>query len=67
MAYRLVLTRAARNDLERLPREVLERADPMILALADNPRPFGPEKLQGFENLYRLRVGRYRMDSSAAP
>ena len=61
MAYGLVLTRAARKDLDRLPREVLERADPLILALADNPRPFGSEKLQGFENLYRLRLGKYRI------
>jgi mRNA interferase RelE/StbE len=61
LAYGLVLTRAARKDLDRLPREVLERADPLILALAENPRPFGSEKLQGFEDLYRLRVGRYRI------
>jgi mRNA interferase RelE/StbE len=61
LAYGLVLTRAARKDLERLPGEVLECADPMILALADNPRPFGSEKLEGFENLYRLRVGKYRI------
>jgi mRNA interferase RelE/StbE len=61
LAYGLVLTRAARKDLDRLPREVLERADPLILALADNPRPFGSGKLQGFENLYRLRVGKYRI------
>ena len=61
MAYGLVLTRAARKDLDRLPREVLERADSLILALAENPRPFGSEKLQGFENLYRLRVGKYRI------
>jgi mRNA interferase RelE/StbE len=61
LAYRLVLTRAARKDLDRLPREVLERADPLILALAENPRSFGSEKLQGFENLYRLRLGKYRI------
>jgi len=61
VAYRLVLTRAARKDLDRLPREVLGRADTTILALTENPRPFGSEKLQGFESLYRLRVGKYRI------
>jgi mRNA interferase RelE/StbE len=61
LAYRLVLTRAASKDLDRLPRDVLERADPLILALAENPRPFGSEKLHGFENLFRLRVGSYRI------
>jgi mRNA interferase RelE/StbE len=29
--------------------------------LAEDPRPFGSEKLQGFQNLYRLRVGKYRI------
>ncbi len=61
MPYRLVLTRAARKDLDRLPREVLGRADATILALAGQPRPFGSEKLQGFENLYRIRLGKYRI------
>jgi mRNA interferase RelE/StbE len=61
LSYRLALTRAARKDLDRLPREVLERADATVLALADHPRPFGSEKLQGFENLYRIRVGKYRI------
>jgi mRNA interferase RelE/StbE len=61
LAYALVLTRAARKDLDRLPWEVLERADPVILGLAENPRPFASEKLQGFENLYRIRVGKYRI------
>ena len=60
MPFGLVLTRAARKDLDRLPKGVLERADPVI-ALAENPRPFGSEKLQGFENLYRIRVGKYRI------
>jgi hypothetical protein len=34
LAYRLVITGAARKDLDQLPKEVLERADPKILALA---------------------------------
>jgi mRNA interferase RelE/StbE len=29
--------------------------------LAHAPRPFGREKLPGKEDLYRLRVGRYRI------
>ena len=61
MTYRLVITGAARKDLDQLPKDVLERADPKILALSENPRLFGSEKLQGFENLYRIRVGKYRV------
>lgn len=30
-------------------------------ALAENPRPLGVRKLEGEEDLYRLRVGDYRV------
>jgi hypothetical protein len=59
LAYRLVITGAARKDLDQLPKDVLERADPKILALAENPRPFGStpqERLQ--ETLVSLRLSR---------
>jgi mRNA interferase RelE/StbE len=32
-----------------------------IRSLARDPRPFGSEKLSEREDLYRLRVGRYRV------
>ncbi|MDR1881610.1 MAG: type II toxin-antitoxin system RelE/ParE family toxin [Prevotella sp.] len=32
-----------------------------IFELAENPRPFGCIKLSGFDNLYRIRVGVYRV------
>jgi len=37
-----------------------------IRSLARDPRPFGSEKLSGKEDLYRLRVGRYRVVYSVA-
>jgi mRNA interferase RelE/StbE len=36
---------------------LVEAAD----ALASNPRPHGVKKLQGDENLWRIRVGAYRI------
>lgn len=61
MAYRVELTPAALRDLRRLPKEILRRIDARILALADNPRPPGAKKLEGEDDLYRLRVGDYRI------
>lgn len=39
-----MITGAARKDLDQLPKEVLGRADTRVLALAENPRPFGSEQ-----------------------
>jgi mRNA interferase RelE/StbE len=61
VSYRVEILPAARRQLERLPRNVLERVDRAILALADVPRPRGCQKLRGAEDTYRIRVGDYRI------
>ncbi len=33
----------------------------MVEALAQNPRPLGCRRLRGFENLWRIRTGDYRV------
>ncbi|MDH7484942.1 MAG: type II toxin-antitoxin system RelE/ParE family toxin [Anaerolineae bacterium] len=47
------------RQLERLPQDAQERVLKAIAALADNPRPFGVQKLE--DDLYRIRIGRYRV------
>jgi hypothetical protein len=42
-----------------LPASVRQRVVERILALKENPRPFGCIKLTGYENEYRIRVGDY--------
>jgi mRNA interferase RelE/StbE len=61
MPYNVSLTRPATKDLEALPKNVLKRVDAAILALADDPHPQGSKKLTGSEDLYRIRVGDYRI------
>ena len=61
MAYRVRLTPAAGRDLRALDRPVLRRIDAKILALAEDPRPNGVEKLTGDDNILRVRVGDYRI------
>jgi len=59
------ITRPAARILRRLRRdkELLGRIDDAIQALAVDPRPRGCKKLEGrrFQNLYRIRVGDWRI------
>lgn len=59
--YRLLIKPSAVKEIEAIPfkkdrQRILER----IAKLADNPRPFGCEKLSG-QDKYRVRQGRYRI------
>ena len=60
MSYRIEFTPAARKTFASLSKKERERLDSRILALRDNPRPFGSKKLAGKE-LYRIRAGNYRV------
>ncbi len=59
--WRLVIQHEPAKVLRRVPRDVLRRLDRAILSLADDPRPRGYKKLAGFENVYRIRVGDWRI------
>jgi mRNA interferase RelE/StbE len=58
---RVELTPAAQRDLRSLDRPVLRRIDARIRSLAEEPRPPGAEKLAGESEVYRVRVGDYRI------
>ena len=61
MAYRIEFTPRAVRDLKALDRQVRARIANRIDALAENPYPQGIKKLEGEDELYRLRVGDYRI------
>jgi mRNA interferase RelE/StbE len=61
VAYRVELTPAAQRDLRSLDRPVLRRIDARIRSLSEEPRPHGAEKLAGESEVYRVRVGDYRI------
>jgi len=61
MAYDIVFTKAARRGLLGIREVDRKRIARRIDGLGDNPRPQGVRKLQGAENLYRIRVGDYRV------
>jgi len=59
--YTISFTRSARQDLSRMDKKIVTRLFPKIKALAIDPRPAGCRKLQGADNLWRIRVGDYRI------
>lgn len=61
MAYRVNFSKAAERQFRNLPRGVQSRIAPRIDALAVDPRPPGAVRLSGREDLYRIRVGDYRV------
>lgn len=60
-SYAIRFARSARKELERLDSELIERVFARIESLAINPRPPGCRKLKGNSNLWRIRVGDYRV------
>jgi mRNA interferase RelE/StbE len=60
-SYNVILKPSVEKDLRSLPSPVLKRVFKRIQALADDPFPRGLLKLAGAEQLYRVRVGEYRI------
>ena len=61
MKYTIEFKPSAYRQFKRFPSAIAKRIDARIIALADNPRPRGVEKLAGYERAYRIRVGDYRV------
>jgi mRNA interferase RelE/StbE len=59
--YNVTFARAARKELESLDASVVRRVFPKIENLVNEPRPKGCRKLRGETNLWRIRVGDYRV------
>jgi mRNA interferase RelE/StbE len=59
--YQILWPDSQRRALAKLPRDVQLRIEAKIGALTNNPRPSGCVKLAGHANLYRIRVGDYRI------
>lgn len=61
MAYTIIIKPAAERQIRRCGPEVQRRLKPAIDALSADPRPPGCKKLAREEDLYRVRVGDYRI------
>ncbi len=61
MNYTVRLSPRVQKTLDRLPGDLRSRLMRKLEALEENPRPVGVEKLAGVEDLYRVRVGDWRV------
>ncbi len=65
--YQVIISNSAEKDMEKLPSATLKKVGIAIDQLPADPRPFGCKKLKGTqENLWRIRVGDYRVVYSIA-
>ena len=60
-AYRVILTPAAKRDLDRFYGTTLEQLRQAIEQVGQQPRSTGCKKLRGSAAMYRKRSGNYRI------
>ena len=59
--YSLEITRTAEKQLRKLPADARRRVARSMLALGEEPYPTGSRKLTGYDDVFRIRVGVYRI------
>ena len=58
---RVEISRTAERQLKKLLKADQARVVRTILALADDPLPRGSRKLSGYDDVFRVRTGQYRV------
>lgn len=61
MKYAVQFSPRAQRDLRSPPAQVVQRVLPRIETLTDEPRPAGAKKLSGDHDVWRIRIGDYRI------
>jgi len=59
--YEIEITRTAEKQLKRLPPDSQQRVVAAILPLSGDPFPRGFRKLSGYDDVFRIRIGTYRV------
>jgi len=60
-SFKVVFKPSVHKDLRRLPKAMIQRVMAHLERLKDNPFPPNSIKLEGAEQIYRIRVGDYRV------
>jgi len=61
VSFRIEFASAAVRQFSKLPRDAQRRIARHVDALAEQPRPDGAKRLVATEELWRIRVGSYRV------
>jgi mRNA interferase RelE/StbE len=59
--YAVTIRESAAKSVRKLPRNMQRRVTAAAEALSGNPRPAGAVKLTGYRDLYRIRIGDWRI------
>jgi len=59
--YEVILLEKAVKQLSKLPKKEADKIAAKIDKLENDPYPAGSKKLQGYEDVYRIRQGDYRI------
>lgn len=59
--YSIEISRTAEKQLRKLPAAHRRRVARAMVALGSEPHPPGSRKLAGYEDVFRIRVGVYRV------
>lgn len=59
--FKIILSAHIEKDIRGIPKKILEKIFVEIKKLSFDPRPKSVKKLKGYENLYRIRIGNYRV------
>jgi mRNA interferase RelE/StbE len=61
MRYEIIIKPSAEKSMDKIPLPLRRRIVDALEELRNHPRPAGAVKLAGDENLWRIRVGNYRI------
>ncbi|MBN2317608.1 MAG: type II toxin-antitoxin system RelE/ParE family toxin [Acidobacteria bacterium] len=59
--YKIEISATAERQLKKIRREDQVRILGAVSLLARNPHPDGCRKMSGYDDVYRIRVGNYRV------
>ncbi len=59
--WQVIIAKRPQKMLRRVPRPLRRKMHELIWSLAENPILRGAKKLAGYRNMYRLRVGDWRI------
>ena len=65
-SYEIEISRTAEKQLKKLSEDDQLRVVRAVLALAEEPQPRGSRKLSAHDDVFRIRVGRFRVLYSVA-
>ncbi len=60
-SFRIEVSATAEKQIRKLPREDQLRVLRAIRPLANEPTPPGSRKVRGYDDVFRIRVGTYRI------